>query len=519
MKHLAIVTLGTNDLRVNTAVDPTTPGKWFAPSDRDHRTELTRALGLPESAGARQVGETVLSQLQAGRLSVDRLRFPMVTPFLHHVEHTHGPLDRLVFIVTDQNPPHPHDTLALGQVITATLRHAGGPPSIDLVVLRGIPGQFDVVYCELGQRLADLIPDPVPSVTVVSLLVSGGTPAIQSATYQRAINRFGRERCRIYQASRPHSETAGLFSSIHETDPLPVLRDFASASLRSLIDGRSFPAAFAFHQQYLQGDQDELARWLHAATLRLRQRYGEAHRALPAPASTERRSLRARWQRSLRRAVNQDRDGLLQRLFEGAWAAELALRAGETTEALWRISFVVETASRILAAHLSGEPQVWTCFRKRGDQNPNDPFAIDPAQCTRPAVTAWLRQEIRGITISRRAWLVLVDRLDPSSDSMLQRARALVGCLEPLMDARNDALHSGATPSLSAVMPAVVGRLPDRERQDLPPGGEATLPALLERLCDTVATATGFAERYRPNPYDALATALQPLVTALASRC
>ncbi|GIW08072.1 MAG: hypothetical protein KatS3mg060_2877 [Dehalococcoidia bacterium] len=519
MKHLAIATIGTNDIRINTADDPATPGRWHAPSARDDRMALASFLDLSGTPGARAVGSAVLDRLATKTLSLERIRLPMISPFLDHAERLHGPIDKLALIVTNQEPPHHDDTLFFGQIISEALREQGRRNEIDLIVLTSPPNQFDVAYREVGQKLIDLVPTTPDDLSAVSVLASGGTPAIQSAAYQRAINRFGRERCHVYQASRPDVETSGAFSSIHETDPLPVLRDFAAASLRHLIEQGDYPAALAFHQQYLQGGKDELSCWLEAASQRLRQRYGEAKGALPAAPPEERANLHAEWHASLERAARHDREGLLQRVFDGAWAAELALQLGDLTEALWRISFVSEAVARAIAAHLSNEEQLWSCFRKRGAFNPNDRFAIDSSRLNHPHVKSWLENEVHGITISRRNWTALMERLGAKRHSQTALASDVLAALDPLAEARNDALHSGSTASLNDVVDGVRRRAPEELKNRFPRRTAAeTLTWLLEELCNAVARATGFGERYRPSPYEALRAPLLPLVTALGSR-
>lgn len=129
----------------------------------------------------------------------DRLDAPLLLPQLrwlleHQAKQASTPID-LVLIATDQQPPHPQDTVYAAKLLARWLpeRFPPGTLAVDVETVAGAnPADYDAMYRwfrDATRRLAARFPSGA-----VYLSVTGGTPAMTFALTLHGVEAFG-SRC------------------------------------------------------------------------------------------------------------------------------------------------------------------------------------------------------------------------------------------------------------------------------------------------------------------------------------
>lgn len=180
---LLVITVGTHDLALATGVDPDSVG-------------LTER---PDDLGAARKWTTICAQLAAevppderAAWVADHFDAPIVGRVLR--EAALGPvIDRLCFVVTDQDPPHEDDTYAMADLLglwvtgTSALRQRDVREIADPIVLTHAPHVLDAVvhFVEpaLRQRSS--------GVQRLAVERTGGTPAMGFGTLLAAMAAAG----------------------------------------------------------------------------------------------------------------------------------------------------------------------------------------------------------------------------------------------------------------------------------------------------------------------------------------
>ena len=130
----------------------------------------------------------------------ERVDAPLLRPLLAWARARAGarPL-RVILLATDQDPPHPQDTVFAAQLLARWLteRFACDGDQFEVVVqtLRANPADYDQMYRAIGHVLRQLAPsDSGP----VLISLTAGTPAMTFALTVHALDRFGNECSFLY---------------------------------------------------------------------------------------------------------------------------------------------------------------------------------------------------------------------------------------------------------------------------------------------------------------------------------
>jgi len=153
-------------------------------------------LAVRNPAGAapsfRAATEQLLTQAAD---ALDRLDAPVLRPLLDWAIarlRPQPPALHVVLLATDQDPPHPQDTVFAARLLERWLEHryaARAHLTVHLRNLHGNPTDYDAMYRAVGDVLRELAGSALPRPIVVSL--TAGTPAVTFALTVHAVDRFG----------------------------------------------------------------------------------------------------------------------------------------------------------------------------------------------------------------------------------------------------------------------------------------------------------------------------------------
>ncbi|MFC1960710.1 hypothetical protein ACFLYO_08365 [Chloroflexota bacterium] len=149
---------------------------------------------------ARPLGEFLLANWDQ---YADQIELPILGKALRWVAQTHGQVDQVVLVVSDQDDERfrPSDTIVVAEVIKRILQENdswqtyAASTNIQIVTIPGNPSDYDLMmgfYKDLMQ------PFEITSNDSVYLAVSGGTPAMASMLLLRGIEVFGKKAHPLY---------------------------------------------------------------------------------------------------------------------------------------------------------------------------------------------------------------------------------------------------------------------------------------------------------------------------------
>lgn len=448
--HIAIISLGDRDLRCR----DTTTGEYYAPRpDRDRdKGSLEKAFGLPKPTvdgkaafvGARTVGDFVQKQLVANRVTLDDLRYPMIKPFLKRACGI-APLSKVVLVATDQARPDnvqrlgqwEQDTVEIAQVIRILIENDYPDLPVDFIFVREDPHLFEKAYGQIDNPLQSIWNDTKNSVERrVTVIATGGTPAITQALVQHAAGLWRYGQCVVFRADEPpYKELLDGTgeSDIKVTDLLPVIRAIGRDIMRAQIQSYGYvDALYTLRGLGFSGDSRRVERLLEYSAARLDLRFEDALDHL-RPNATE-YSNPSSW---LSRLVSgEPRDRALLQLAELYWSADVRWQQEEFVEFLWRAAAIYELALQIIVAQASKEGAFWG----------TGPFPA--SEIKSPDIKDRLERRNGGFMLECGDWASLADQLciDGSDLNVLIEAKTL----RPVWKRRNEALHNAMMPTRQA---------------------------------------------------------------------
>ncbi|MEJ5256131.1 MAG: hypothetical protein WHS89_12345 [Acidimicrobiales bacterium] len=194
---LLVVTVGNRDLVARPDSDSPLPAPGDFPVDLHARRPSART---PRTS-ARAWGEACIAALEQHPaderpgLVAEHLDAPIVGRVLREAA-LPAVLDRVVFVVTDQDPPHPDDTVAFGELLrlwveaTASTRDRPIRSIAPPIVLHHAPHVLQAVVHFVSEALVPL----VAGVERIAVARSGGTPAMGFGTLLAALHAAGPDR-------------------------------------------------------------------------------------------------------------------------------------------------------------------------------------------------------------------------------------------------------------------------------------------------------------------------------------
>lgn len=504
VSHIVLASVGNQDLRIKDHKS----GKFYAPSPRkDQQKLLAEAYGWngPKAsipAGARTIGENVFKRLNDKISPPDEgftfgdLSVPMIRPFLNRVLGS-SPLEKVYLIATSQEiapqtaadlEGREKDTIYIANIIKAMIYKNHPDVLVEIIPLTCNPSRSDLVYKELSPKLRSLHAGTQnPDEQWVSVLATGGTPAITEVLTQLAVGLWSYGQCAVYRATT-EPEDDKLLDGTGESEPgpvdmLPVVkgigRNIMIAQIRSYEYGG---ARKTLDRLGYQGEFRHIERLLDHAAARLDLRFEDARDPIRAGNGIE-----AVLRNQIAPFTRSDlRTRALTQIAELVWSAEVRWKQNERVEFLWRAAAIYELALHIIVAQASGQSDLWDS----GPYSTEIPIIRGYLERVRPQAL-----ESAKFMMECRHWLTIGnDLFEGSSD---QRILTYVMELKPVWDRRNKAIHN-------AVMPT------EQEFRDLfgHEKGENAGPVVLKRIVGAIFIWLDYKCDLDSNPYDAVNASL-----------
>ncbi len=242
MSTVVVASVGNRDVRYQSS-----HGGRFLLADPNDTKTVANDIGLNPRSTFREVTEELRLQYEMAPPMVthNQFRFPILRPALDFILNETNHIDRLMLIVTNQNPPHGNDTIHCGALIKKVIKNnrniGNNIGHIDLLMLRDRPHLADPMY----EKVRDEIVQSFRGLDIDRFyaLPTGGIPAITCALRHVGLNLYG-GKCKVIEVVIPRNDQNGATpGDAQPLNPAPYLKDTARFSARALIEHGNYAGA------------------------------------------------------------------------------------------------------------------------------------------------------------------------------------------------------------------------------------------------------------------------------------